>query len=67
MLKTEVLLHKQEEVAKALESRNQRLTQEVSQLRLASSRAVKQFERRTTEGLCNEVILTNFIPNKYLM
>lgn len=50
LLKTELLLHKHEEVAKALESRNQRLLQEVSQLRLASSRTVKQFEKRTTEG-----------------
>ena len=52
-------MHKHEEVAKALENRNQRLTQEVSQLRLASSKAVKQFERRTTEGLFNESFQTN--------
>ena len=50
LLKTELSLHQAEEQGKALESRNSRLMGEVQQLRLASSRAIKQFEKRTSDG-----------------
>lgn len=50
LLKTELLLHQTREESDAHESRNARLKGEIQQLRLTSSRAVKQFEKRTSEG-----------------
>ena len=52
LLKTELILHQAEEHGKAVESRNARLIAEVQQLRVTSARAVKQFEKRTSEGKC---------------
>lgn len=51
LLRTEVTLHQKEEEVNELEQKNQRLLQEVEQLRNTSSKAIKQFERRTTEGI----------------
>ena len=50
LLRAELTLHQREEAFRAVEGRNQRLQRDVAQSHLASSRAVKQFERRTTEG-----------------
>ena len=50
LLRTEVSLHQREEDIRGLEERNLRLQNEVKQLRMASSKAIKQFERRTKEG-----------------
>lgn len=49
-MRAELTLHQREEAFRAVEGRNQRLQRDVAQSHLASSRAVKQFERRTTEG-----------------
>lgn len=51
LLRTEVTLHQKEEEVNQLEQKNQRLLQEAEQLRNSSSKAIKQFERRTTEGI----------------
>lgn len=50
LLRTEVNLHQKEEDLASLEQKNKRLMQEIEQLRSASSKAVKQFEKRTIEG-----------------
>lgn len=50
LLRTEVSLHQREEDIRGLEERNLRLENEVKQLRMASSKAIKQFERRTKEA-----------------
>ena len=50
LLRTELGLQQRGEAARALETRLQRLDTELQQARLASSRAVKQFEKRTMEG-----------------
>lgn len=59
MLRAELSLQQRGEAVRALETRAQRLETELQQARLASSRAVKQFEKRTLEGtyhtLINEV------------
>lgn len=51
LLRTEVNLHQKEEDLASLEQKNKRLMQEIEQLRSASSKAVKQFEKRTIEGI----------------
>lgn len=50
LLRAELGLQQRGEAARALETRLQRLETELQQARLASSRAVKQFEKRTMEG-----------------
>jgi chromosome segregation ATPase len=50
LLRAELGLQQRGEAGRALETRVQRLDAELQQARLASSRAVKQFERRTTEA-----------------
>ena len=50
LLRAEVGLQQRGEAGRALETRLQRLETELQQARLASSRAVKQFEKRTMEG-----------------
>lgn len=57
LLRTEVNLHQKEEDLASLEQKNKRLMQEIEQLRSASSKAVKQFEKRTIEGIYTEVKL----------
>lgn len=52
LLRAELSLHQRAEASKALEVRAERLQAELQQSRLASSRAVKQFEKRTTDGGC---------------
>lgn len=49
LLKTELALHQKEEMIKAADNRNNRLQKELVQSKLASTRAVKQFERKTAE------------------
>ena len=51
LLKTELVLHQAEEHGKAVETSNSRLAAEVQQLRVTSSRAIKQFEKRTSDGI----------------
>lgn len=51
LLRAELSLQQRGEGSRALETRLQRLETELQQARLASSRAVKQFEKRTLEGL----------------
>ena len=50
LLKTELALHQKEEMIKAADNRNNRLQKELVQSKLASTRAVKQFERKTAES-----------------
>ncbi|CAI8049949.1 hypothetical protein GBAR_LOCUS27483 [Geodia barretti] len=50
LLRAELGLQQRGEAARALETRLQRLETELQQARLASSRAVKQFEKRTMEA-----------------
>ena len=52
LLRAELSLHQRAEAGRALEVRAERLQAELQQSRLASSRAVKQFEKRTTDGGC---------------
>ena len=59
LLRTEVSLHQKVEEYASLELRNKRLSQEVEQLRTASSKAVKQFEKRTIEGMCTILMRVN--------
>lgn len=61
LLKTELVLHQAEEHGKAVETRNNRLAAEVQQLRVTSSRAVKQFEKRTADGIQIEAASTNLM------
>ena len=51
LLRAELGLQQRAEAGRALETRVQRLDMELQQARLASSRAVKQFEKRTLEGI----------------
>lgn len=51
LLRAELSLQQRGEAGRALETRVQRLDTELQQARLASSRAVKQFEKRTMEGM----------------
>ena len=50
LLQTELSLHQMEEAIKEMEGRNDRLQHDVLQSRLASSKAVKQFEKRTMDA-----------------
>lgn len=50
LLRAELSLHQKEEAYREMEGRNQRLQRENLQSRLASSKAVKQFEKRTSEA-----------------
>ena len=50
LLKTELALHQKEEMLKAADNRNNRLQKELVQSKLASTRAVKQFERKMAES-----------------
>ena len=51
LLRAELGLQQRGEAMCALETRVQRLDSELQQARLASSRAVKQFEKRTIDGV----------------
>lgn len=51
LLRAELSLHQREEAVRAVEGRNQRLQRDVEQSRLTSSRAIKQFEKRTADGM----------------
>lgn len=51
LLRAELSLQQRGEAVRALETRAQRLETELQQARLASSRAVKQFEKRTLDGM----------------
>ena len=55
LLRAELALQQRGEAGRALETRAQRLETDLQQARLASTRAVKQFERRTSEGECLRV------------
>ncbi len=50
LLQTELNLHQREEALKELDGRNVRLQQDIVQSRMTSSRAVKQFEKRTIDA-----------------
>lgn len=50
LLQTELSLHQKEEGLKELGRSNERLQHDILQSRMASSRAVKQFEKRTMEA-----------------
>ena len=50
LLRAELGLQQRGEAVRAMENRLQRLETELQQARLASSRAVKQFEKRTMDG-----------------
>lgn len=50
LLRTELSLYEREENIKELEQRNSRIQQDIYQRKLASSRAVKQFEDRIIEA-----------------
>ena len=50
MLKTELRLHQHEETIRELEGRNARLQCDVLQSKMASSKAVHHFEKRTAEA-----------------
>lgn len=50
LLQAELSLHQKEEALNELEGRNNRLQHDILQSRMASSRAVKQFEKRTLEA-----------------
>ena len=50
LLHIELSLHQKEEVYKEMEKRNKRLEHDNLQSKLASSKAVKQFEKRTSEA-----------------
>ncbi len=50
LLQTELSLHQKEGALVELGGRNDRLQQDILQSRMASSRAVKQFEKRTMEA-----------------
>ena len=50
LLHTELSLHSREQAGREAEARNSRLARDVLNSRLASSRAVKQFEKRTVDG-----------------
>ena len=51
LLQTELASHQNDEALKALRGRNERLQHDVLQARQASARAIKQFEKRTAEGV----------------
>lgn len=50
MLRTELSLYQREENIKELEFRNDRFQQDIQQRKLASARAVKQFENRILDA-----------------
>ena len=50
LLRTELSLHQKEESIGELEGMNQWLQRDILQNRMTSSRAIKQFERRTNEA-----------------
>ena len=50
LLRTELSLYQKEESIGELEGKNQRLQHDILQNRMASSRAIKQFERRTNDA-----------------
>lgn len=50
LLRAELSLHQKEEAILELERRNQRLQKDILQNRTTSSRAIKQFERRTNDA-----------------
>ena len=52
LLKTELALHQKEELIKVADNRNNRLQKELVHSKLAATRAVKQFERKTAESKC---------------
>lgn len=51
LLCTEVTLHQRDDELISCQIKNKRLLHEVEQLRNTSSKAVKQFEKRTIEGI----------------
>lgn len=50
LLRTELSLHQREESIRELERINQRLQRDILQSKMTSSRAIKQFERRTNDA-----------------
>ena len=50
LLRAELSLHQKEESIAELEGKNQRLQRDILQNRTTSSRAIKQFERRTNDA-----------------
>ena len=50
LLRTELSLHQKEESIRELERMNQRLQQDILRSKMTSSRAIKQFERRTNDA-----------------
>lgn len=50
MLKTELALHQREESIRETEERNNRLQREILQGKIATSKAVQHFEKRTAEA-----------------
>ena len=50
LLRTELSLHQKEESIRELERTNRRLQQDILQSKMTSSRAIKQFERRTNDA-----------------
>ena len=50
LLRTELALHQREQSIRELEGMNQRLQRDILQSKLTSSRAIKQFERRTNDA-----------------
>ena len=50
LLRTELSLHQKEECIRELERTNQRLQRDILQSKMTSSRAIKQFERRTNDA-----------------
>ena len=66
LLRTEVSLHQKEEEVIRLEQKNNRLLQEVEQLRSQSSKAIKLFEKRTMEGTLLNAIINFSLANGML-